>query len=220
MRQDSIWLRFPAVMGHSVTVMAAHPVHQVTSPATSGAGWQWLHGAAEMAAATGAAELAPTALSAGTLSSPALSRPAPGTPGWTCFPRIAMRTPTAEPGSVSAARRFTAATLARWGVAERESDVAVVVSELLSNALRHGLALAAAGPCDRPIRLGLVHSGPTLLCAVADPSDELPIPRDPSWLDESGRGLHVIASLSDSWGACAAHGRPGKVVWATFATAR
>jgi hypothetical protein len=210
MRQDSIWLRFPAVIGLSVTVMAAHPVHQVTSSAASTTSWRWLHGAAEMAAATGAAELSPSALSESDL----------GAPGWTCFPRIAMRTPGVEPGSVSAARRFTAMTLARWGVAECEPDVTVVVSELLSNALRHGMPPAAASPSGRPIRLGLVHAGLSLLCAVADPSDQLPVPRDPNWLDESGRGLHVIASLSDSWGSCAAHGQPGKVVWATFATTR
>ena len=53
---------------------------------------------------------------------------------------------------------------------------------------------------------------------MADPSDELPVPREAGWLDESGRGLHVIASLSDQWGSCMARGRPGKVVWATFTT--
>jgi anti-sigma regulatory factor (Ser/Thr protein kinase) len=141
------------------------------------------------------------------------------TPGWTAFPRIAMRTPGIEPESVSAARRFTVQTMARWGVAERGDDVAIVVSELLSNALRHGLPSLRDPRPDRPIRLGLVHSGPSLMCAVADPSDQLPVPREAGWLDESGRGLHVIASLSDQWGSCMARGRPGKVVWATFATA-
>ena len=65
-----------------------------------------------------------------------------------------------------------------------------------------------------------MHSGPSVLCAVADPSDELPVPREAGWLDESGRGLHVIASLSDQWGSCMARGRPGKVVWATFSAVR
>jgi two-component sensor histidine kinase len=129
-----------------------------------------------------------------------------------------MRMPSMEPGSVSSARRFTAQTMQRWGVADREDDIAVVVSELLSNALRHGLPPCAEDPAARPIRLGLVHSGPRIMCAVADPSDEIPVPRDPSWLDETGRGLHVISSLSDSWGSCIDPARSGKVVWATFAT--
>jgi two-component sensor histidine kinase len=130
-----------------------------------------------------------------------------------------MRTPGIDPSCVSAARKFTTVTMERWGVADRGSDVAVVVSELLSNALRHGLPPLADGRQDQPIRLGLVHSGPSVMCAVADPSDQLPVPRDADILAESGRGLHVIASLSDQWGSCMARGRPGKVVWATFTTA-
>jgi anti-sigma regulatory factor (Ser/Thr protein kinase) len=130
-----------------------------------------------------------------------------------------MRTPGTEPGSISAARKFTALTMERWGVADREADVSVVVSELLSNAVRHGLRPLPGRPQDRPIRLGLLHSGANLMCAVADPSNQLPVPREPGWLEESGRGLHVIASLSDQWGSCAAPGQAGKVVWATFTMA-
>lgn len=192
-------------MGLLVTVTTAN---QVSSSPVSRTGWQWLHCAAEMAAvASGSSTLSPAA---------PVAPSTPATPGWTAFPRVAMRTPGIEPGSVSAARRFTTLTMTRWGLAERGDDVAIVVSELLSNALRHGLPPLAEGRPDRPIRLGLVHSGPSVLCAVADPSDELPVPREAGWLDESGRGLHVIASLSDQWGSCMARGRPGKVVWATF----
>ena len=144
----------------------------------------------------------------------------PAPPGWTAFPRIAMRTPGTDPGSVSAARHFAMLTMQRWGLADRGDDVAMVVSELLSNALRHGLPPLPQACQGRPIRLGLVDSGPSVLCAVADPSDQLPVPREAGWLEESGRGLHVIAALSDQWGSCMARGRPGKVVWATFATAR
>jgi hypothetical protein len=180
-------------MGLSVTVTTAH---QVSADGVTG--WQWLQYAAEMAAvASGTSGLSPS-----------------GPAGLNGSPRIALRTPGLEPGSVSAARKFTALTLERWGVSERCGDVAVVVSELLSNALRHGLP--SLPPEDQPIRLGLVHAGPCVMCAVADPSDKLPVPREPAWLDESGRGLHVIASLSDQWGSCMARGRPGKVVWATF----
>jgi hypothetical protein len=225
-------------MGLPVTVMSAQPVPQVSSSASGAAGWHWLHCAAEMAARASAdSSLSPagtTPCEAGTLSyrAGAASLGTPGSEllgsgllgpgalalGWTCFPRVAMRTPGVGPDSISAARRFTSLTMRRWGVANRETDIAVVVSELLSNAVRHSMPLES---CDRsrPIRLGLLHAGPSVMCAVADPSDELPVPRDPCWLDESGRGLHVIASLSDLWGSCASPGEPGKVVWACFAVA-
>ena len=171
-------------------------------------GWTWLRRAAEMA--TQAGSLFPAA--------PAGVRYA-GEPGWPCYPRIAMRSPGTEPGAISAARKFTTLIMERWGAAGRGADVAVVVSELLSNAVRHGLA-AGDGPAVSGIRLGLLHSGPSILCAVTDPSDRPPVPRQADWLDEGGRGLHVIASLSDGWGACLdVPGQAGKVVWAAFRTA-
>ena len=201
-------------------VAAKHAVSEATEAVTGigpagpmaaaapDAGWGWLRRAAEMATLAGSLSAA----------APADVRYA-GEPGWPCYPRIAMRTPGTEPGAISAARKFTTLIMERWGAASRGSDVAVVVSELLSNAVRHGLA--PDGPslaCG--IRLGLLHSGPSILCAVTDPSDSPPVPREPDWLDEGGRGLHVIASLSDSWGACLdVPGQAGKVVWAAFRTA-
>jgi hypothetical protein len=175
--------------------------------ATPDAGWTWLRRAAEMA--TQAGSLFP--------ATPGGVRYA-GEPGWPCYPRIAMRTPGTEPGAISAARRFTTLIMERWGAAGRGADVAVVVSELLSNAVRHGLA-PHDGPAASGVRLGLLHSGPSILCAVTDPSASPPVPREADWLDEGGRGLHVIASLSDGWGACLdVPGQAGKVVWAAFRT--
>ena len=142
-----------------------------------------------------------------------------GEPGWPCYPRIAMRTPGTEPGAISAARRFTTLIMERWGAAGRGADVAVVVSELLSNAVRHGLApddgpspAASGSGCCIPARASCARS----LTRATSP----PVPREPDWLDEGGRGLHVIASLSDGWGACLdVPGQAGKVVWAAFRTA-
>ncbi len=73
----------------------------------------------------------------------------PGAAGWACFPRIATRTPIPDARSVRAGRDFAVATLHRWGAAERCEDIAVVVSEPLTNALRH--ALAAAGQTQAPV---------------------------------------------------------------------
>ena len=129
------------------------------------------------------------------------------------LPRIATRTPGTGPNSVRLAREFARATLQRWGVAERSEDIAIVISELLTNALRH--ALPEPGH-TRPIRLGLLQPGPCLLCAVTDPSRAAPIPQTPpEFLPETGRGLHIICALSDRWGYTTLSDT-GKVVWATF----
>jgi hypothetical protein len=148
--------------------------------------------------------------------------PAPGVPGRVptlCadVTRVATRTPGPGVDSVRTARAFTVATLRRWGIEDRSEDVVMVVSELLTNALRHAKPTAAAWP-HPPVRLGLLQPGPCVMCAISDPSDQLPAPRQPDWLAESGRGLHVVASLSDDWG-CTAPTRLGKIVWATFAAA-
>ncbi len=173
--------------------------------ARSGADWPWLQSAIEMAAFPGG-------------QWPAEAGPASAR--WRPLPRVATRTPSPEPHSVTTARAFTLRTMLRWGVADRSHDVASVVSELLTNALRHALPQAgdAAGPGR--IRLGLLSAGHGVLCAVADPSQNAPVLRQPDWLDESGRGLQLVASLSESWGYCATPDQPGKVVWATFTATR
>jgi anti-sigma regulatory factor (Ser/Thr protein kinase) len=174
-------------------------------------GWHWLAPAVAMAAAaSGARQRTPGLAST----------------DWTCFPRLAQRTPGMDPRSVGTARDFCLSTMRRWGVQDRGDDVAVVASELLTNALRHGVPQAqartqaqtqtGAAPLSRwPVRLGLVQPGHFVLCAVADPSPRLPEPKEPDYLAESGRGLHVISALSDRWG-CTAPTEAGKVAWALF----
>jgi Histidine kinase-like ATPase domain len=142
--------------------------------------------------------------------------------GWATAPRVALRTPPPATRSVATARAFTLRTLERWGVVARGADAAAVVTELLTNALRHALPRltddSATAP-SWPIRLGLADAGPYVICAVADPSTDIPAPRYSDWHDEAGRGLLVVASLSDQWGYCAAPADQGKVVWAAFSTA-
>jgi anti-sigma regulatory factor (Ser/Thr protein kinase) len=186
--------------------MTAQPLG-LAGPAISRLGWHWLAPAVAMAAAASGARqrtpgLAPT--------------------DWTCFPRLAQRSPGMDSRSVGIARDFCLSTMRRWGVQDRSDDVAVVVSELLTNALRHAVPQAqpqtrtgAAAPGRWPVRLGLVQPGHFVLCAVADPSPRLPEPKEPDYLAESGRGLHVISALSDRWG-CTAPTKAGKVAWALF----
>lgn len=143
--------------------------------------------------------------------------PDPAPSQWTCFPRVATRSSGADAGAVSAARDFTVATVRRWGVPERCSDIAVVVSELLTNALVHALPESGLVQRYRAIQLGLLQPGPCVLCVVADPSRRPPVPKDLADLDETGRGLRIVDAFSDRWGY-AALGDLGKVVWAMFST--
>jgi histidine kinase-like protein len=146
---------------------------------------------------------------------PPLPDPAPWQ--WTCFPRVAIRTPELDARAVPAAREFAVATAHRWGVAERSADIAIVVSELLTNALRYALPVPGQTRPRQSIRLGLLQPGPCVLCAVCDPSRTAPVPKEPGPFAETGRGLHVVGAVSDLWGY--ALGDLGKVVWAMFATA-
>ena len=61
----------------------------------------------------------------------------PSAPRWPGYPKVATRTPGAGAESVRVARDFTAATLARWEIGERGEDIVVVVSDLVTNALRY-----------------------------------------------------------------------------------
>jgi hypothetical protein len=174
--------------------------------------WRWLSSAAEMAAeTTGIWPFARPPEALGGAAGPRLAL------RWRGYPRVATRTPGAGADSVRVARDFATATLQRWGVADRREDIVIVVSELVTNALRHTVPCPGAVWPRWPVRLGLLQPGPWVLCAVSDPSDEVPTPREPGWSDETGRGLHVVESLCDEWG-CTAPGSAGKVVWATFAT--
>ncbi|QMU68741.1 ATP-binding protein [Streptacidiphilus sp. P02-A3a] len=149
--------------------------------------------------------------------------------------------------SVRTAREFTKLTLNRWQLTDLFDDIALVASELVTNALRHALAPApvsayapaqrasgwgrrgAADPISRQldgphtpaqagssplIRLSLVRRAPQVVCAVSDPSTNGPVAREADFIAESGRGLHLVDSFSQSWGwhPVAA----GKVVWALF----
>jgi anti-sigma regulatory factor (Ser/Thr protein kinase) len=143
------------------------------------------------------------------------NQPRSAAAGWVAIPRIATRALGADVGSVHAARNFTIVTLRRWDTAERGQDIVTVVSELVTNALRHALPGAGDIRLRRPVRLGLLQLGPCVLCAVADPSRAIPDPRPPSSLGETGRGLHIVCALSDQWGYTAPSDT-GKVVWATF----
>lgn len=141
--------------------------------------------------------------------------------------------------AVRTAREFARSTLQDWGLGALFDDVALVASELVTNALRHALEPRKAvqseiEPCRLPlqpgprqadahalpghalpIRISLVHRAPQVVCAVSDPSSNGPVAREADFVAESGRGLHLVDSFSRSWGWHPLAGA-GKVVWALF----
>lgn len=103
---------------------------------------------------------------------------------------------------MSRARALATAKLAEWGLAELEFSTELVVSELVTNALRHG---------SPPIHLRLIRDR-TLICEVTDGSSTSPHVRRALETDEGGRGLYMVAQLAELWGT-RYHTR-GKTIWA------
>ncbi|MCO5998505.1 ATP-binding protein [Actinoallomurus sp. WRP9H-5] len=100
------------------------------------------------------------------------------------------------------ARHLTAGQLAGWGFAEHCETAELLISELVTNALRHGVG---------PIRLSIRFLGGVLRFEVADAGPRYPRMRPVDDEDEGGRGLHLVESLSSRWGY--ARATIGKVVW-------
>lgn len=106
--------------------------------------------------------------------------------------------------SLSGARRFAAAKLEAWGMAEAEHVTVLLVSELVTNALLH-----AAGPA----KLELAPAGDRVRIRVTDPVDSHgPTVRSEDLDAENGRGMMLVEGLSLAWGVVP-HGL-GKTVWA------
>ncbi|MGN9755806.1 ATP-binding SpoIIE family protein phosphatase [Streptomyces sp. SD31] len=114
----------------------------------------------------------------------------------------------ADPAAVSRARASVSEQLGSWGLQDLDFTAALVVSELVTNAIRYGRP---------PIRLRLINDG-TLLCEVSDDSNTTPHLRRARVLDEGGRGLLLVAQLAEHWGT--RHARHGKTVWAELSDAR
>ncbi|MGN9845030.1 ATP-binding protein [Nonomuraea sp. H19] len=118
------------------------------------------------------------------------------------------------PASVHSARSFTTGALTGWGLPELIENMELVVSELATNALRHGLHLSEPGR-DCPVHMSLVRRGSLVASAFTDPGASVPVLRYPGPLDTGGLGLHIVESLSLRWG-WSALAPQGKIVWAVL----
>ncbi|WP_406160067.1 ATP-binding protein [Streptomyces canus] len=111
----------------------------------------------------------------------------------------------ADPGAVRAARTAVRDRLAAWNLDGLADIAALLVSELVTNALRH-----ATGPIGvRLVRPGVVDG--VLLVEVSDPLPDPPRERVAALDDESGRGLQLVAHAAHRWGT--RPGATGKTVW-------
>ncbi len=104
-------------------------------------------------------------------------------------------------------------TLRRWGLAGLCDQAELVVSELVTNAIQHGLHSARRIIDEYPVGLRLLARAPFVTCMVTDPGGQMPIRDQGDPLGESGRGLQVVESCSLQWGWQPLDAG-GKLVWA------
>ncbi|MEU9980577.1 SpoIIE family protein phosphatase [Streptomyces sp. NPDC050856] len=99
------------------------------------------------------------------------------------------------------ARALTASQLAEWGLEDMAFTTELIVSELVTNAYRYG---------GEPIALRLIRDR-HLICEVCDTGGTAPHLRRARSTDEGGRGLFLVAQLTDRWGT--RYSREGKTIW-------
>ncbi|MFG2988139.1 SpoIIE family protein phosphatase [Streptomyces sp. NPDC048257] len=116
--------------------------------------------------------------------------------------RIATWDLAADPALVSEVRAASVRQLDRWGLEESAFATELLLSELVTNAVRYGTA---------PIRVRLIHDR-NLICEVHDASSSAPRMRQSATTDEGGRGLFLVAQLAQAWGT--RYTTDGKVIWA------
>jgi PAS domain S-box-containing protein len=131
---------------------------------------------------------------------------------------LLVRTPGAPKGSadtviqpgpqhVAGGRRFVRDTLEAWNQAGLAPTACLLVSELLTNAMRHS---------SQPIGLRLHLTEHEVIAEISDDHPQLPRRTLPAPADEDGRGLTLVEALADRWGSLPANG--SKIVWFALST--
>ncbi|WP_331743358.1 SpoIIE family protein phosphatase (plasmid) [Streptomyces sp. NBC_01136] len=107
----------------------------------------------------------------------------------------------ADPAAVSKARAWITRQLTMWGLDDLLFTTQLIVSELVTNAIRYGRP---------PMDLRLIRHH-VLVCEVTDSSSTQPRLRRARTTDEGGRGLFLVSQLGGRWGC--RHGQNGKTIW-------
>ncbi|MFJ3720067.1 SpoIIE family protein phosphatase [Streptomyces sp. NPDC090057] len=110
-----------------------------------------------------------------------------------------------DPAAVSGMRGAVSAKLAEWGLSELGFGMELVLSELITNAIRYG---------SDPVHVRLIRDR-VLICEVADGSSTSPHLRYAATTDEGGRGLFLVSQMTERWGT--RYTPQGKVIWAEVA---
>ncbi|ARP73645.1 PAS sensor protein [Streptomyces pluripotens] len=116
--------------------------------------------------------------------------------------RVATWDVSPDPAQVAVLRQAAGERLAAWGLEETAFVTELVVSELVTNAIRYGVP---------PIQLRLIRDR-ALICEVSDASSTSPHLRRAHAYDEGGRGLLLVAQLTQRWGS--RQTGIGKTIWA------
>ncbi|WP_171059815.1 SpoIIE family protein phosphatase/ATP-binding protein [Streptomyces montanus] len=116
--------------------------------------------------------------------------------------RIADWQVPSDPAAVAEVRSSVARQLAEWGLDEMAFTTELVLSELVTNAIRYS---------SGPIRVRLVRDR-SLICEVFDNSSTSPHLRYAATTDEGGRGLFLVAQIAERWGT--RYTLSGKIIWA------
>ncbi|MGW8888398.1 SpoIIE family protein phosphatase [Streptomyces sp. NPDC055749] len=115
--------------------------------------------------------------------------------------RVAVWDVEPEDSAVAVVRKGVARQLSAWGFDEEAFTTELILSELVTNAIRYGRP---------PIRVRLLYER-SLICEVSDGSSTAPHLRYAATTDEGGRGLFLVAQFSSRWGT--RYTDRGKVIW-------
>ncbi|MFF4127906.1 SpoIIE family protein phosphatase [Microbispora rosea] len=107
-----------------------------------------------------------------------------------------------DPAAVASVRTECGAQLQAWGLEDIGYTTELILSELITNAIKYGTP---------PITVRLLHSR-SLTCEVSDGSSTSPHLRRAATTDEGGRGLFLVAQFAQRWGT--RYNPRGKVIWA------
>jgi len=126
----------------------------------------------------------------------------------------------ALPSAVPCARLHARQVLWEWGLSALTETIALIVSELVTNAIQASKGLTGSRYADRwtpgvpPVRLWLTSDRQRVMIHVWDGSRRLPQVQDAELEAEGGRGLLLVEGLSSQWGCFTPERSSGKVVWA------